>query len=125
MDLALDRVLHPAVPARTEVLTVWAASRWDGVLSASMLDEVLLWASRNVTADTPWCDLHGPASAVVATLLRLGWSVATPTTWLTVSGMSVDITVVAPRDLSVLVARDAEAWAWKQATPQHPLLQHL
>ena len=75
MDLELDRVLHLAVPAFIEVLT---AFRWDAVIMpATILDEILLWASRNVTAETLWCDLHGPAS-VVATLLRLGLTLTNP-----------------------------------------------
>eukprot|EP00959_Pyramimonas_sp_CCMP1952_P453958 9469144-Pyramimonas_sp.AAC.1 len=74
MDMALDRVVHPAVPGHTDVIVMWCACRWDRVLPDTMLDEALDWARRHVTSSTQWHDLYGPASAVVATLLRLGWT---------------------------------------------------
>ena len=90
-----------------------------------MLDEALEWACRHVTSSTHWHDLHGPASAVVATLIRLGWSVEASVKWKTAAGATVDMSEVAPRDVEIIFGRDAELWAWRQSSPQHPLMQHL
>eukprot|EP00959_Pyramimonas_sp_CCMP1952_P426874 8940325-Pyramimonas_sp.AAC.1 len=98
MDLALDKIVNPAVPAHVDVVMMWLASQWNCLLPRCFLDEALSWAIANVSLDTHWDDLRGPASALVATLLRLGWSFMSPSFWVTPGGHTVDVDHTSPRD---------------------------
>ena len=69
--------------------------------------------------------LAGPAAVVVASLLRVGWSCASPTEWVTPTGDRRIVTDLAPRDVARLVSHSALQWYWSQASQRHVHMSHL
>eukprot|EP00973_Karenia_brevis_P082168 11391421-Karenia_brevis.AAC.1 len=66
-----------------------------------------------------WSNIWGPASAVVATKARIGWTVIGPTQWHTHRG-EIDITEACPRAVAQLADEATEKWLWQNVVTADP-----
>ena len=88
----------------------WVAPR-------QFVDEALTWAISDVALDTHRGDLQGPASALVATFLRLEWRFSSTSLWVSPGGHDVDVDLTSPRDVAVAVSGDAHVWVRYHTLP--------
>ena len=72
-----------------------------------------------------WRYHTGPAAVLLATLLKLGWSIKTPGIWITPGKEELCLDDVCPRDIRKLIEVDATRWTWTRAIPAHQAYQHL
>eukprot|EP00959_Pyramimonas_sp_CCMP1952_P415759 8711293-Pyramimonas_sp.AAC.1 len=65
-----------------------------------------------------WSGIRGPASALVGTMMRLGWKLLDPFRWLTHRG-PVFIEKMSPRDVGILADEATGRWVWQQVLVKH------
>ena len=110
-DLLLQksRHLHPAYAAHTVPITRWAQHIYmlniDDNVSNNKIDNKMKKAFEASTITIPhekhpWA-LKGPASAVIATLLRIKWKVTTFDKWITDPGTVVELRTITPVHLAL------------------------
>ena len=122
-SLALDLVLEgqgtdPVEKATCDPILTWCVALWDNWLPRGILLRTLSGAFRRVQAHaSPWTGVRGPASAVVATLARIGWSCEgrSPHVWRTHRGQ-INIIKTAPRAVEHLAMEAVERWQWQEIT---------
>ena len=118
-SLTLDLLLEgpgtdPAERSSIEPVLAWCVALWDKWLPRAWLLRTMGDAiSRVQTHPRPWSMVRGPASAVAATVQRLGWHMASAHEWVTHRGL-VNVLDTAPRAVEWLVREAVERWQWRQ-----------
>eukprot|EP00959_Pyramimonas_sp_CCMP1952_P348693 7304891-Pyramimonas_sp.AAC.1 len=126
-SLSLDLMLagpqvDPAFECNRSPIFLWLQALWDGWAPRADMARLLsgAWARLSrVPLSQVWSDIRGPASALVATLLRLGWSVSDPFLWRTHRG-PLAIEQISPKDGGRLADEATERWVWRQVLAKHP-----
>ena len=125
LDLALAGTgTDPAYRAHMEPVQFLCQALWDDWVPRSCILRTLSGAAMRIEQLTnPWAGIKGPASAVVATIRRLGWEIARhkPTQWRTHVG-DIDIDVLPPRAVCNIVKDAVELWLWRREVANHPEL---
>ena len=128
LDLELaGRGTDPAYRAHLEPVLYFCRALWDTWVPRAHLIRAFSSASRRVgQLAHPWAGVKGPASAVAATIFRVGWRVDEnmPTRWTTHVGV-VDVLETPPRAVAVLMQQAVERWLWAEERAKHPELSIL
>ena len=121
-DLELcGKNIDPAYDAAIMPLTFWACALWLGWMPKVFMIRTFMQAVTTIgRAKNPWQLANGPASVVVACLLRIGWKPTAPFRWETRNGSMVDLEVVCAADLARLAALDVRWWLWNRASDHRP-----
>ena len=91
-SLTIDLMLlgdefNPVFKATLDPMLRWLASEWNALYPVEDMHFVLQRAADRLRGvKRPWAHVSGPASAFVATLGRIGWSVVSPTVFRTHRG---------------------------------------
>ena len=87
----------PAFAAHEDPIGKWSEAVWSQWLPRAALDKLVQFALSLVSAGTvPWRAVRGPASAFVASALRLGWQVADAFRLVTDRGLAIDMRFDSP-----------------------------
>ena len=112
---------------------MWKAALLDRWVPRDWMLRTLSQAAREVAvAERPWDAVRGPASAMAASALRLGWALPDADHFITHRGRFCWSTIDMG-ELKVLVGEAYEKWWWNQVRPtlpsdapcEPPLLQPL
>ena len=91
----------------TDPIVEWAKAGWDGTESGNLMTSTWKKAMIDVgTSARPFGAVKGPAGAMVASALRIGWKVPSPFCFLRGEGELLDIRKVAPYVISQLALHD-------------------
>lgn len=125
VDRALRLALHKADPLKgfTEAPVLkWASAVFDGDVPREVLERAWRAASvRAVGLRSLWRGVRGPASGLLATLARIGWSWPEATVLRTRCGRLLRLTELPPKAVAKLAGRAAEETvlrAWAEERPQ-------
>ena len=91
----------------TDPIVQWAKAVWDRLVPST--DRKDSWKRAMVdvaTAQRPFQAVVGPAGAMIASALRIGWKVPSPHHLQTANGTTISLYEVAPRDVQLLAIRD-------------------
>ena len=121
VDLALDMPeLDPTYAGNVGVVQWWAAALWEQWLPRHMLLYLMSKVSQELKGTArPFSRVRGPASATVATLMRLGWAIRDPITIVDKKGelMSFD---QAPLTTKAVISESVETMIWEQYAAKRP-----
>jgi hypothetical protein len=108
--------VDPAFEAHEAPMKAWCYAWWQGWQPRRLLAEAFVQAAAKLKGATrsPWDVAAGPAAALIATLWRLGWLILGPSTFVSCSGMEVDIAVDPPAAVVALVRADVRRWQLAQ-----------
>ena len=126
-DLLLQksRHLHPAYAAHTVPLTRWAQHIYmlnidDNASNNKIVNNMkkAFEASINTIPHEKhtWAHVKGPASGVIATLLRIKWKVTTFDKWITDQGTVVELRTITPYHLSAVIKESVDSFLWETST---------
>ena len=91
----------------TDPIVEWSRSAWDGLVSNGMLASTWKQAMIQVgTAKRPLAEVRGPAGAIVASAIRIGWRVPLRVYFLRQNGDLLKLYEVAPVMVAQLAAPD-------------------
>jgi hypothetical protein len=122
-DAAGREMTDPAFAAHLGQVISWARAAWEGWLPHRVLDRLLVAArSKLCRATRPWPRVTGPASAMVAAAMRLGWSVTSATELITDLGETLKLHISSPGAVSVVMQRAVRRWQWRNVTRVQPAL---
>ena len=138
-SLTLDLCLagagtDPGIKANSDPLMYWCVALWDKCAPrAQTMRSINGAAGRLKQRANPWIDIWGPASVVVATMMRIGWEVVSPLEWRTHRGI-INIEDTCPRGVEKLAKEAAQNWLWSKMhggddalrdVPAMPLLEPI
>ena len=112
LDLALEPGADPAYRCHTEPIFFFCVAVWDSWLPRHILARAVgaaIETSGNVAS--VWSNVFGAASALVATVQRIGWRLVSPFLWETHRG-NLSILEVPPRTVGALAAEAVALWTW-------------
>ena len=123
LDFALEgKGVGPAYRAHVEPVLFFCVAAWDGWIDRGDLVRGVNGARRVLEgASSPWSRVGGPATALVATLHRVGWELVDPFRWRTHRG-DVRILEVSPKAVAGLMEEAVELWLWRQVVAGAPEL---
>jgi hypothetical protein len=95
----------------------WALAVWDGWFSHQVISSTFFAAKERLLAagDNVWLIVKGPATALQATMSRLGWSMRTPFEVTSDIGQSFDFTRDPPVAVATAAIEGVRRWRWRQA----------
>ena len=64
----------------------------------------------------PWAHVKGPASAVIATLLRIKWKANAYDKWTTDQGTNIELRTITPYHLSAVIRESVDRFLWETST---------
>jgi len=113
----------PAFSAHLGVIHKWALALWEGWAPTFMLSHVLASAqSRLAGAGGKWNLVFGPAAALVMTLKRLSWSIASAWCFTTDDGSTLDLRRMSPAFVASAVVASVSRWRWRRIEHKFPAL---
>ena len=116
--------LDPAYSASTDPIGHWAEAIWHEWIPRGILVKSFAKARRDVLqAKRPWSVVRGPAAAMYASALRIGWQTPDGITFTTDEGEEIDITLDPPIAVRRLVERSVRNWRWREVAFGAPHLQ--
>ena len=74
-------------------------------------------------AKNPWARVRGPASAMVASCRRLGWTAISSSELRTDYGETLDLYLDSPAAVKLEVARAVKRWRWRNVEAKMPQLK--
>ena len=90
----------------TDPITQWTIAAWDGLVSKDDMRCSWKQAMINVAgASRPFGQVCGPAGAMVASAVRIGWKVPSPFHFIMGCGTLLNLHDIAPRDVQLLANR--------------------
>ena len=76
--------------------------------------------ARLANATSPWSKVTGPAAALICTLDRVGWKVASATKLITETGRVLDLQIDPPVIIGRLMEAAVRKWRWSNVSATHP-----
>ena len=76
-------------------------------------------------AEQPWRHIAGPASAVVATLKRIGWSAPGPDHFCDRGGRVFDLKTVHPFEVARRIDIATQEWLWSEVSSKYEVLMGM
>eukprot|EP00973_Karenia_brevis_P028103 3871746-Karenia_brevis.AAC.1 len=118
--LALDGergTLDPAFLAHTSPIFYWALALWDVWFPPQVMSRVFDAARQRVdnAGKEVWHIVKGPATALLATIARIGWHMDSPSTITTDNGQFFDMCLDPPVAIAAAVAEGVRRWRWRSA----------
>ena len=93
---------------------MWASAVREGWLPRAALRAMMAAARLRLTrARNPWAVVRGPATALMATLGRLGWLVHDAFSATTDAGELIEFGLDSPAAVSIAVRRSVRRWRWR------------
>ena len=108
--------IDPAFPAHVGPVQHWANAVYDKWFSQASLSSTFKAADdklSKVTGNT-WSNVFGPATAVVATVHRIGWTMLAYDTVQTDLGQKLDLNLDSPAAVGRAVAEGVRRWRWRK-----------
>ncbi len=118
--LALDGeegTLDPAFEAHVSPVQHWALAIWDDWFPAQVICRAYVAANDKLRhcGTHIWQRVNGPATALVATVSRLGWKMESPFTVTADDGQQLDFRLDPPVAVARAVKDGVRRWRWRQA----------
>ena len=115
-DARLKHMVDPAFAAHTEVVGHWALAVWERWLPIEALHKSVVKARMELAkAKRHWSVVRGPASALVATLARVGWTLVDAVTAYTDLQEEVSFLRDSPAMVKMLMNQAVRRWRWRVA----------
>ena len=125
-DGARGGTADPAFQAHLQPIVAWAQAVWENWMPRADMLSMAAWASRRLAStDRPWRMVCGPASAVVATMARLGWRFRNVLTMVTQMGVELLLSQGPPALVASLVKEAVWQWRWSRLEVRMPWLLSL
>jgi len=122
-DGASGGMADPAFQAHLQPICAWARAVWDAWLPRADVLQLAEWAKRRLLSTSrQWRAVCGPATATVATLARLGWSMRDGVTLVTNHDVELDLTRDSPARVQELVKAAVREWRWARVAGRIPSL---
>ena len=106
-----------------DVALHWSQAVWNEWLPVHTLQLSVDYArSRISKASRPWAVVTGPAAALICTLERIGWTVASATELESDIGTKFNLAVDPPVVIKRAVEAAVRRWRWRIMAEKHPSL---
>ncbi len=107
--------LDPAFQAHVGPIRHWALAVWDSWFSQESLSSTFVAAKKKVqkAGDNMWKAVSGPATALVATIQRLGWTMESHSNIISDIGQPFDLLLDPPVVIARAAAEGVRRWRWK------------
>ena len=112
----------PAFDAHAMPIGQWAQAIWHQWLPLTTLNKVVVKAKNTVRLLQPsqiWKNVCGPASALVASAQRIGWTVCDGTHLITDEGESLHLCSDPPTVVETKVHESVRRWRWRKVVEKH------
>ena len=120
LSLALEaRGTDPASKATGDCILFWLAALMDSWVPRAWQLRAMLQAVQRTQESEAWAEARGPAGAVVASGLRLGWTFPSATEFTTHRGRHL-WDKISMGELRVLVDESFDRWRWERARVSLP-----
>ena len=116
----------PAFDAHTMPIGQWSQAIWHKWLPLTTLSRTVDKAKRSVRLLQPcevWRSVCGPASAMVASAQRIGWTICDATHLITDDGESLHLCSDPPAVVEKKVIESVRRWRWQNVAEKHSHLQ--
>ena len=115
-DDRFDTVFDATVP----LLFRYASNIWEGLVVPSRLYRA--WSSIKARIDkrASWTSTRGPIATVWVSLLRVGWTMRSPTVLVSDLGKAFDLTRTCPWDLRLFLEEGIRRWQSARILQHHP-----
>jgi len=108
--------LDPAYEATIAPIVMWVSGLWLGWMPKPFMARTMQAAiDTAATCTNLWHVAKGPATVVLASLMRIGWSQIEPFIWRTANGTTIDITDTSASDVARFARVDVRNWLWNRA----------
>ncbi len=126
--LTADRTngtMDPAFDAHVLPVYYWSLAWWEGWKPHNTLTRAgeAAIAKLHGCAGSCWRRVCGPATAVVATLGRIGWDIITPSRFRTDLGRTVHLDLGPPTVIGTQVKDAVRRWRWNRVVAAHPTVR--
>ncbi|CAK0882019.1 unnamed protein product [Prorocentrum cordatum] len=105
----------PLYAATTNIVFMYASMLWEGRLGMQALGDAWEFVNGQMSAQPSWSRVRGPLGALWLTLHRIGWRLASATTFESDLGTVLDLNQMAPRDVRDQVVQGVTRWLLARA----------